>query len=242
MYTSASASNAIAPMSRWEFLGEGIRHILTGYDHVPFLLCLLLPAVMRRSAKGWRSVDRLSEAILPVLGIVTALVGLKELTGARLSPMDAYLVPRGLKTLTIRMDRHCRSAQTVAEFLAERPEVGVVHYPGLPSHPQHALSKRQMRQPGGMLAFELHGGVDAGRRFMNALRLVARAVSLGDAESLAQHPASTTHAPYSPAQRERHLIPEGLVRLSGGLEDVDDLLDDLAQALEASRAPLFPKS
>lgn len=159
--------------------------------------------------------------------------GLKDMTGAVLSSQDAFLVLRGLKTLALRMDRHCASAQRVAEYLAGRPEVAVVHYPGLASFPQHALARRQMAQPGGMLAFELKGGIEAGRRFMDALQLFTRAVSLGDAESLAQHPASMTHATYTLEERENHMIGEGLVRLSVGLEDSDDLLADLEQALVA---------
>jgi methionine-gamma-lyase len=162
------------------------------------------------------------------------LVGLKELTGACMSPMDAFLVLRGLKTLPVRMERHCRTAQAIAEFLQASPQVAAVHYPGLPSHPQYELARRQMAAPGGMIAFDLHGGVEAGRRFIDALQLVTRAVSLGDAESLAQHPASMTHSPYSPEERERHLIGDGLVRLSVGLEDEADLLADLRPALEAA--------
>lgn len=158
-------------------------------------------------------------------------VGIKEMTGACLSPMDAYLVLRGLKTLPIRMDRHCQSASAIARFLDRQAAVARVDYPGLPSHPQHDLAARQMAQPGAMIAFELEGGLEAGRRFINALQLITRAVSLGDAESLAQHPASMTHSSYDAEERERHLISDGLVRLSVGLEDVDDLLADLDQAL-----------
>lgn len=160
--------------------------------------------------------------------------GIKELTGACMSPMDAFLVLRGLKTLPVRMDRHCHSAQKIAEFLERCPQVAAVHYPGLASHPQHALAKRQMAQPGGMIAFDLHGGVEAGRRFIDALQLVTRAVSLGDAESLAQHPASMTHSTYKDEERQRHLIGDGLVRLSVGLESEADLIADLRQALESS--------
>jgi methionine-gamma-lyase len=160
--------------------------------------------------------------------------GIKELTGACISPMDAFLVLRGLKTLPVRMDRHCRSAQKIAEFLEACPQVVAVHYPGLESHPQHALAKRQMAQPGGMIAFDLHGGVEAGRRFIDALQIVTRAVSLGDAESLAQHPASMTHSTYTEEERKRHLIGDGLVRLSVGLEDEVDLIADLRQALESA--------
>ena len=161
-------------------------------------------------------------------------VGIKDMTGAVLSSQDAFLILRGLKTLALRMDRHCDNAQRVAEFLAARPEVAVVHYPGLGSFPQYDLARRQMAQPGGMVAFELKGGIAAGRRFMDALGLFTRAVSLGDAESLAQHPASMTHAVYSLEEREAHFISEGLVRLSVGLEDAPDLIADLAQALDRS--------
>ncbi|MEE1887952.1 methionine gamma-lyase [Pseudomonas carassii] len=161
------------------------------------------------------------------------LEGLKDMTGAVLSPHDAALLMRGLKTLALRMDRHCANAQQVAEFLAEQSQVELLHYPGLPSFPQYALAQRQMRLPGGMIAFELKGGIEAGRRFMNAMQLFSRAVSLGDAESLAQHPASMTHSSYTQQERAEHGISEGLVRLSVGLEDIDDLLADIAQALRA---------
>jgi len=164
------------------------------------------------------------------------MVGLKDMTGAVMSPQDAHLVLRGIKTLALRMDRHCQNAQAVAELIAAHPEAAVVHYPGLASFPQHALAQRQMRQMGGMIAFELHGGLQAGIRFMDALRLVTRAVSLGDAESLAQHPASMTHSTYSPEERAAHGISEGLVRLSIGLEDIEDLLADVGQALDCAHA------
>ena len=157
--------------------------------------------------------------------------GLKDMTGAVLSSQDAFLVLRGLKTLSLRMDRHCANARAVAEFLAGHGKIAVVHYPGVASFPQLELARRQMAQPGGMIAFELKDGIEAGRRFMNALRVFTRAVSLGDAESLAQHPASMTHAFYTPEERVEHLISEGLVRLSIGLEDIADLLGDLEQAL-----------
>jgi len=113
----------------------------------------------------------------------------------------------------------------------------VVHFPGLPSFPQHDLARRQMRQFGGMIAFELKGGMEAGMRFMDALQLVTRAVSLGDAESLAQHPASMTHSTYTPEERVAHGISDGLVRLSIGLEDIEDLLADIAQALNCAMLP-----
>ncbi len=160
------------------------------------------------------------------------LQGLKDLTGAVLSPQDAFLVLRGLKTLPLRMQRHCDNAQAIAECLAVHPAVAEVYYPGLASFPQHALAHRQMARAGGMVAFELRGGLESGKRFMDALQLVTRAVSLGDAETLAQHPASMTHSTYTAQQRQAHLISDGLVRLSAGLEDTDDLLADIGQALE----------
>jgi len=160
--------------------------------------------------------------------------GIKDMTGAVLSSQDAFLILRGLKTLALRMDRHCDNAGAIAEFLAGHDKVAVCHYPGLPAFPQYELARRQMARPGGMVAFELKGGIEAGRRFMNALRLVTRAVSLGDAESLAQHPASMTHSFYTPEERAAHLISEGLVRISAGLEDAADLLEDVRQALCAA--------
>lgn len=162
------------------------------------------------------------------------LEGLKDMTGAVLSPHDAGLLLRGLKTLPLRMERHCENAAAMARFLAKRPEVEALYFPGLESFAQHALARHQMSRYGGMIAFELKGGLEAGRRFMNALSLVTRAVSLGDAETLAQHPASMTHSTYTPEQRAEAMIADGLVRLSAGLEDADDLIADIAQALLAA--------
>lgn len=161
------------------------------------------------------------------------LVGMKDMTGAVMAPFNAMLVLRGLKTLALRMDRHCSSAQVVARWLAEHPEVAQVHYPGLESSDQHALACRQMAQPGAMIAFELKGGLEAGRRMMNGLRMIARAVSLGDAETLIQHPASMTHSTYTPADLEKAGIATGLIRLSVGLENAGDIINDLDQALRA---------
>ncbi|MCE8548519.1 methionine gamma-lyase [Ruegeria pomeroyi] len=161
------------------------------------------------------------------------LYGMKDMTGAVMAPFNAMLILRGLKTLALRMDRHCASAQVVAEWLAAHPAVGEVYFPGLPSFDQHALANRQMAQPGAMIAFELKGGMDAGRAMMNRLNMIARAVSLGDAETLIQHPASMTHSTYMPEERAEHGISDGLVRLSVGLEEVEDILADLAQSLDA---------
>jgi len=160
------------------------------------------------------------------------LLGLKDMTGAVLSPMNAMLIMRGLKTLHLRMDRHCENARKVAQALEDHPAVGVVHYPGLVSFAQYDLAQKQMKQPGGMIAFEVKQGLDGGIAMMNRLKLIKRAVSLGDAETLIQHPASMTHSTYTPQEREEFLIGDGLIRLSVGLEDVEDILADLMQALD----------
>ncbi|KPP84349.1 MAG: methionine gamma-lyase [Rhodobacteraceae bacterium HLUCCO07] len=159
------------------------------------------------------------------------LFGMKDMTGAVMAPFNAMLVMRGLKTLSLRMERHCASAQTVAEWLESHPAVASVQFPGLKSFGQHALASRQMALPGAMIAFELKGGLEAGRAMMNGLRMIARAVSLGDAETLIQHPASMTHSTYSPEERAEHGIGDGLIRLSVGLEDLADIIDDLDGAL-----------
>ncbi|MEL7032046.1 MAG: methionine gamma-lyase [Pseudomonadota bacterium] len=159
------------------------------------------------------------------------MVGVKDMTGSVLAPFNAMLILRGLKTLSLRVERHAQSAQHVAEMLTEHPAVGAVYYPGLPGFAQHELAKRQMYGFGGMIAFELKGGYASGIAMMNRLQLIRRAVSLGDAETLIQHPASMTHSTYSREEREAHGISEGLVRISVGLEDVSDLVADLHQAL-----------
>ncbi|MCA2011254.1 methionine gamma-lyase [Cereibacter sphaeroides] len=164
------------------------------------------------------------------------LVGMKDMTGSVMAPFTAMLVLRGLKTLKLRMQAHCANALAVAEWLETHPAVARVDYPGLKSFPQHALAARQMPGFGAMIAFELKGGLEAGRAMMNRLDLIRRAVSLGDAESLIQHPASMTHSTYTPEERARHGIAEGLVRLSVGLEEVEDLLADLGQALDNTLA------
>lgn len=154
--------------------------------------------------------------------------------GGMLAPFDAFLVHRGLKTLPLRMERHCQSALKVAQWLENHPQVNWVRYPFLPSHPQFELSKRQSTGGGAVISFELKGGVPAGRAVMNAVKLCALAVSLGGVESLIQHPASMTHASMGAEARRRAHIDDGMVRISVGIENVDDIIADLAQALEAA--------
>ena len=158
-------------------------------------------------------------------------VGVKDMTGSVQSPFDSFLVNRGMKTLPLRMEKHCANAQVVAEFLESHPAIEHVTYPGLKSFPQYELAQRQMKLPGAMIAFELKGGLEAGKTLMNHVKLCGLAVSLGDCETLIQHPASMTHSPYTPEEQEAAFITPGMVRLSVGLEDVEDIIADLEQAL-----------
>jgi cystathionine beta-lyase/cystathionine gamma-synthase len=151
--------------------------------------------------------------------------------GAILGPMDAWLVLRGTKTLPLRMERHNASAQILAEFLASHPKVKKVYYPGLPDHPQHVLARRQMRGFGGLISFEL-GSLDHARTLLNNVRLMALAESLGGVETLISHPATMTHASVPPERRQQIGLTDDMVRVSVGIEDVDDLKDDLTQALD----------
>jgi cystathionine beta-lyase/cystathionine gamma-synthase len=151
--------------------------------------------------------------------------------GAILSPFDSFLVLRGTKTLPIRMQAHNANGLALAEFLSAQPKVRHVYYPGLPSHPQHELAKKQMRGFGGMLAFDL-GSLEAARRLLDNVKLHSLAESLGGVETLISHPATMTHASVPPERRAAIGITDGLVRISAGIEDIDDLKEDLLQALE----------
>jgi cystathionine beta-lyase/cystathionine gamma-synthase len=159
---------------------------------------------------------------------------LQKSVGGVPSPFDCYLVLRGLKTLGVRMKRHVESAQVLAAWLAAHPRVSRVHYPGLPTHPGHALAARQMKGFGGMISFELAGTLDQAAAFLRALRIFACAESLGGVESLAEHPAIMTHASLPPEARKAVGIGDGLIRLSVGLEDARDLIADLEVGMAAA--------
>lgn len=150
--------------------------------------------------------------------------------GAVPGPLDCFLVLRGTKTLHVRMERHCQSARRIASWLAEHPRVDQVNYPGLPDHPGHAIAARQMSDFGGMISFVMKGSVEDGMRFTASTRVFALAESLGGVESLIEHPPSMTHASIAADERRAAGLHDGLIRLSVGLEDVDDLLEDLEQA------------
>ncbi len=163
--------------------------------------------------------------------ILNARMEILRDVGGCISPFNAWLLLRGLKTLPVRMDRHCENAMEIAQFLSYHPKVREVIYPGLKTHPQHELARRQQRNFGGMISFLVEGGREAGRLVMNGVELCTLAVSLGDVDTLIEHPATMTHSTYSEDELHRVGIDPAMIRLSVGLENVDDLIYDLRQAL-----------
>lgn len=156
-------------------------------------------------------------------------------TGPALSPFHAWLYSKSLETLALRMDRHCENALKIAQYLEQHPDVEFVKYPFLPSHPQHALAKKQMRAGGGIVTFVVKGGVDRGRRFLDASVMATHSANLGDSRTIVTHPASTTHSKLTDADRASVGILPGLIRVSVGLEHSDDIIAELKQALENSK-------
>jgi methionine-gamma-lyase len=161
----------------------------------------------------------------------TKVTKVHRLMGGNSNGFDAFLLTQGIKTLEIRMDRHCSNAMQVATYLQQHNAVARVNYTGLSSHPDHAVAAKQMRQPGGMLSFELKGGMQAGINFMNKLKMCVRTVSLGTVDTLLSHPASMTHYSVPKEQREKYGIGDGLIRMNVGIENVQDIIADLEQAL-----------
>jgi len=162
----------------------------------------------------------------------TKATKIQRLLGGNSNPFDAFLLIQGIKTLEIRMDRHCENAMKVAEFLEQHQSVGKVNYAGLPSHPDHAVAMKQMKSSGGMLSFELKNGLQGGIDFMNKLRMCIRTVSLGTVDTLLCHPASMTHFGVPKEQREKYGITDGLIRMNVGIENSEDIIADLEQALK----------
>ncbi len=170
------------------------------------------------------------------------MVGKKELikemylfirnTGPSMSPFNAWVLSKSLETLYVRMDRHAENALSLARALQDHPQISRVKYPYLESHPQHAVAKKQMSNGGGIVTFELKGGVESGRKFLDALQMLSMTNNLGDSRSIASHPASTTHSKLSEAERQEVGITPGLIRISVGLEHIDDILADIRQALD----------
>jgi O-succinylhomoserine sulfhydrylase len=176
--------------------------------------------------------------------IAGAILGTKELikeirffarhTGPSLSPFNAWIISKSLETLAVRMDRHCQNALELARYLESDTQVVQVKYPFLPSHPQHALAKKQMKLGGGLVTFEIKGGLDQGRRFLNSLKMISHTPNLGDTRTIAIHPASTTHSKLSDAERAAVGITPGLIRIAVGLENIEDIVADIKQAIETS--------
>ena len=177
--------------------------------------------------------DVIAGAIISSAELVTQfkLCGVKDMTGAVISPQDAYYIIRGMKTLPVRMKQHCENGMKVAQFLESCKAVSKVCYAGLPSFEGHEVAKKQMNGFGGIMSFELKGGMEAGMKFIDSLKLCTIAVSLGDCETLVQHPASMTHSPYSAEERAAAGIADGLIRISVGLENPDDIIRDIDQAM-----------
>ena len=153
-------------------------------------------------------------------------------TGPALSPFNAWVLSKSLETLAVRMDRHCDNALKLAEYLESNDKVSWVKYPFLKSHPQYAIAKKQMLKGGGVVAFELKGGVEAGRKFLDALKMLSLSANLGDTRTIATHPASTTHSKLTEEERRAAGITPGLVRISAGLENIEDIIADIDQALQ----------
>ena len=177
--------------------------------------------------------DALGGAVVGRRDLVEEVFGYREINGATLHPMAAYLLLRGMKTLHLRVERQACNAMAVADFLDAHPKVTTVNYPGLASHPQHQIARRQMSGWGGMLSFALDGDLDAVKRFLPGLRIAHRAANLGAVETTVGPPATTSHVECTPEERAVLGIPEGLVRYSAGIESADDLIADLDQALAA---------
>ncbi len=154
-----------------------------------------------------------------------------RLLGGNSNPFDAFLLIQGMKTLELRMDRHCDNAVQVAAFLQKHPAVEKVNFNGLPSHPDYAVAQKQMRRPGAMLSFELKDGLMAGKKFIDNLQMCVRAVSLGTVDTLLSHPASMTHYGVPREERIKYGITDGLIRMSVGIENIADILRDLDQSL-----------
>ncbi|PWJ41989.1 trans-sulfuration enzyme family protein [Sediminitomix flava] len=180
----------------------------------------------------------LGGAILTSKELFKDILFLARHTGPSLSPFHGWILSKSLETLSVRMERHCQNALELAKFLETRDEVEFVKYPFLPSHPQYELAKEQMRLGGAIVTFEVKGGIDAGRTFLNSLKMCTLTSNLGDTRTIATHSASTTHSKLSEAERLKVGISAGLVRISCGLEHIDDIKKDIEQALVASQKEL----
>lgn len=208
--------------------------------------CFATPYLQNPAAYGAHIVTHSATKFIDGQGRVVAgaVLGTKEAiekvrffarhTGPSMSPFHGWILSKSLETLAVRMDRHCENALKLAENLEGQEEVAWVKYPFLKSHPQYELARRQMRLGGGIVSFELTGGLQRGIKFLNSLKMLSHTANLGDSRSIATHPASTTHSKLSVADREAVGISDGLIRISVGLEHIDDIIADIGQAIQAS--------
>ena len=209
--------------------------------------CFATPYLQNPSKWGAHIVTHSATKFMDGQGRVIggAILGTKELikdiryfarhTGPSMSPFNAWILSKSLETLAVRMEQHCKNALALASRLESNAEVLKVNYPFLPSHPQHALAKKQMRHGGGIVTFELKGGIDSGRKFLNSLKMISHSANLGDTRSIATHPASTTHSKLTSEERLAVGITPGLIRISTGLENIQDIVADVEQAILASQ-------
>ncbi|MCO5231775.1 MAG: aminotransferase class I/II-fold pyridoxal phosphate-dependent enzyme [Chitinophagales bacterium] len=244
MIFAETPSNPALVLIDLQFLASlGKKHnILVNVDN-----CFATPYLQRPSDYGIDIVTHSATKFIDGQGRVTGGIVLasKEIiadvrafcrqTGPSMSPFNAWILSKSLETLHVRMDRHCQNALNIAEWLETQEEIKKVIYPFLPSHPQYELAKKQMRQGGGIVTFEVKGGLDRGRNFLNSLEMFSHTANLGDVRTIATHPASTTHSKISAEQREAAGIFDGTIRLSVGLEHIDDIKADIAQALIKSK-------
>jgi O-succinylhomoserine sulfhydrylase len=240
-------SNPALDMIDLEWLGRlATKHgLILNVDN-----CFATPYLQQPARYGAQLVTHSATKFIDGQGraIGGAIVGKKELikdirffarhTGPSMSPFNAWILSKSLETLAVRMERHCNNAHKIAAYLETHPEVERVIYPFLPSFPQYELARKQMLLGGAMVTVIVKGGVERGRRFLNSLQLLSLTANLGDSRSIATHPASTTHSKLSDADRAAVGILPGLIRISAGLEHVDDIIGDIAQALERSATTL----
>jgi O-succinylhomoserine sulfhydrylase len=173
----------------------------------------------------------LGGVILGTKDLIADVIAFARHSGPALSPFNAWILSKSLETLAIRMDRHCENALKVAEYLEKHPKIKLVKYPFLPSHPQYDIAKKQMKQGGGIVTIVVEGGIDAARKFMDGLQMFSISANLADTRSIATHPATSTHSKLTEEQRNEVGIEQGSIRLSIGLEHINDILADIEQAL-----------
>lgn len=233
-------SNPALDIIDLEWLGKlaNKHHLILNVDN-----CFATPYLQNPAKWGAHIVTHSATKFIDGQGRVIggAIVGKKELikeirffarhTGPSMSPFNAWVLSKSLETLAIRMEKHSENALTIAKYLERHPKVEYVKYPFLTSHPQHSIAKKQMRLGGGIVSFEVKGAIDAGRNFLNKLRMVSHSANLGDTRTIATHPASTTHSKLTDEERAAVGITPGLIRISAGLENVEDIVKDIEQAL-----------